>query len=332
VAQAFRLVGKGRLEVSDAEDLLHHGDNAPSQSDEPERYWIDLTAPSRDELTRFLDAYQVPAFMQELAASPHCRDILGDHSSGALVSEEATYFFFPLFGQKEETAVVRLAGICTRDALITFHKTELAVLSDVQRVAQEGDVLAQTTLSALVLTLLRAVINRSADTANKLRERVRSTSEQLARHDAVELDQVLQLERQVDTLGAVVDEQLTCVRSLCVGDVETFNLEGLERQFSVITTNLETLDRALDRLDRHVESLRSQYDSRLAEHTNRRLATLTVFSAVFMPLSLIAGIYGMNFRHMPELGMPGAYPITLGVMGGLAAFLLVLFWRKGWFG
>lgn len=331
MAKVFRLVGKGRLQVSDGEALLHRSKSLGSESSEAERSWIDLSDPSRDELTRWMTAYQVPALVQELAVSPTTSDILGDHSSGVLVSKEATHFFCPLFGE-DDTSVVRLAGVCTREALITFHKAELWVLNDVQRLAQEGELLPQSTLSALVVAVLRALVHRSAEAARELRQRVRRTSEQLARRDPVELDQVLQLERQVDTLGAVVDEQLTCVRALAVGDGETFILEGSERHFSVITSHLETLDRALDRLDRHVESLRSQYDSRLAEHTNRRLATLTVFSAVFMPLSLIAGIYGMNFRDMPELLIPGAYPATLAVMGSLAAFLLILFWRKGWFG
>lgn len=302
------------------------------QSSARERYWVDLTDPAHDQWTRWMDAYGVPAFVRDIAVSSSSRGVLSDHSSGTLLSADASYFFFPVFGQEDESAAVRLAGICTRELLITFHHAELVVLRDVQRLAQEGDVLPEVTLGAMVVVLLRVAVNRSVDMANSLRERVRDVSEQLARRDSVEIELVLRLERQVDTLGAVVDEQLSCVRALAVGQAETLNLEGIERHFSVLTTNLETLDRALDRLDRHVESLRAQYDSRIAEHTNRRLATLTVFSAVFMPLSLIAGIYGMNFRYMPELHLPYAYPLTLAAMGGLAAALLIFFWRKGWFG
>jgi len=332
VVRAFRLVGKGRLEVSDADALLQQLASLDEESSAGDRHWIDLTDPSQDDLTRWMDAYGVPTFVRDLAVSPSSNDVLSDHSSGTLLCDEVSYFFFPVFGQEDEGLAVRLGGICTRQALVTFHKPELIVLLEMQRLAQEGDVLIEETLGAVVVALLRVAINRSVDIANKLRERVRDVSEQLARRDSVELELVLHLERQVDTLGAVVDEQLTCVRALSVGHVETLNLDGVERHFSVLTTNLETLDRALDRLDRHVESLRAQYDSQIAEHTNRRLATLTVFSAVFMPLSLIAGIYGMNFRHMPELRLPYAYPLTLAGMGGLAAALLIFFWRKGWFG
>jgi magnesium transporter len=60
------------------------------------------------------------------------------------------------------------------------------------------------------------------------------------------------------------------------------------------------------------------------------MKTLAVLSAIMLPLSLIAGIYGMNFDNMPELKTPHGYFITLGIMGLVAALLLFYFWRRGW--
>jgi magnesium transporter len=60
------------------------------------------------------------------------------------------------------------------------------------------------------------------------------------------------------------------------------------------------------------------------------MRVLTVFSAIVLPLSLIAGIYGMNFEVMPELAKPWGYPFVLGGMVALAAGMLVWFRRKGW--
>ena len=68
-----------------------------------------------------------------------------------------------------------------------------------------------------------------------------------------------------------------------------------------------------------------------AELANRRLGTLTVLSAIFMPLTLIAGIYGMNFEAMPELRWRYGYPAALGAMALVAAGLGWYFrtrWRK----
>jgi magnesium transporter len=60
------------------------------------------------------------------------------------------------------------------------------------------------------------------------------------------------------------------------------------------------------------------------------MKTLAVVSAIILPLSLIAGIYGMNFAHMPELENRYGYFLTLGSMAFLAVILLVYFRRRGW--
>ena len=60
------------------------------------------------------------------------------------------------------------------------------------------------------------------------------------------------------------------------------------------------------------------------------LGLLTVISAIFMPLTLLAGIYGMNFEFMPELHWRYGYPWALGLMTAVAALELVYFWRRGW--
>jgi magnesium transporter len=53
-------------------------------------------------------------------------------------------------------------------------------------------------------------------------------------------------------------------------------------------------------------------------------------TAIFIPLSFIAGVYGMNFDQMPELHRPWGYPMVLGLMAMLAAGLLWRFRRSGW--
>jgi magnesium transporter len=65
---------------------------------------------------------------------------------------------------------------------------------------------------------------------------------------------------------------------------------------------------------------------------NEIMKFLTIFTAVLMPLTVIAGIYGMNFQHMPELTWSWGYPIALGLMAGTAEAVLLYFLRRGWLG
>jgi Mg2+ and Co2+ transporter CorA len=69
----------------------------------------------------------------------------------------------------------------------------------------------------------------------------------------------------------------------------------------------------------------------LHEKGNKRLNTLTIVQAIFVPLTLIAGIYGMNFSRMPELNWPSGYFLILGFMGILVLFELWWFKKRGWF-
>jgi len=72
------------------------------------------------------------------------------------------------------------------------------------------------------------------------------------------------------------------------------------------------------------------YLSSVSYRLNAVMRVLTVITTIFMPLSFIAGIYGMNFEHMPELNWEWGYPVVLGVMGVVAAGMLIGFRRRKW--
>ncbi len=79
-------------------------------------------------------------------------------------------------------------------------------------------------------------------------------------------------------------------------------------------------------------SVLETYRSTVAEGTNEIMKILAVFSAIILPLSLIAGVYGMNFARMPELDEPNAYFVVLGAMAAIGLGLWVYFTRRGFVG
>lgn len=71
----------------------------------------------------------------------------------------------------------------------------------------------------------------------------------------------------------------------------------------------------------------------LASHRlNQIVKILTIVTTIFVPLSFLAGVYGMNFEYMPELRVRGAYFILLGIMAAITAALVGVMYRKGWLG
>ena len=72
------------------------------------------------------------------------------------------------------------------------------------------------------------------------------------------------------------------------------------------------------------------YLSNVSHRTNEVMKVLTIMASIFIPLTFMAGIYGMNFEYMPELAVPWAYPALWAAMIAVAAGLIYFFRRKGW--
>jgi magnesium transporter len=79
-----------------------------------------------------------------------------------------------------------------------------------------------------------------------------------------------------------------------------------------------------------VSGMLDVYLSSISNRMNGVMKVLTTIATLFMPLSFIAGFYGMNFQHMPELDKPWAYPAVIGVMLLVAGGMLMFFKRKEW--
>ncbi len=85
------------------------------------------------------------------------------------------------------------------------------------------------------------------------------------------------------------------------------------------------------RLEDQARELRQGYGGLLQEATNRRLNVLAVLSAIYLPSTLIAGIYGMSFDDIPITKIAGGYLIVLSLMIALVVGQMAFFWLRGWF-
>jgi magnesium transporter len=89
----------------------------------------------------------------------------------------------------------------------------------------------------------------------------------------------------------------------------------------------------IDSVETYREMLSGMLDIYLSSVSNRMnqvMKVLTIIATIFMPLTFIAGIYGMNFRFMPEIGWRWAYPLVLLAMAGVAGIMIHFFRKKNW--
>lgn len=88
---------------------------------------------------------------------------------------------------------------------------------------------------------------------------------------------------------------------------------------------------AVETYREHAASIHEVHLASISNRMNEVMKVLTIISTIFIPLTFLAGIYGMNFKHMPELEMPWAYPALLAIMALTGSGMLVYFKKKKWF-
>lgn len=108
-----------------------------------------------------------------------------------------------------------------------------------------------------------------------------------------------------------------------------FSPENL-RYFRLFFNRVERLRSATVAISDHANQIRDIYKAHLDVRQNRIMTVLTVVTTIFMPLTLIVGWYGMNFRYMPELESPWAYPIVIAVSLVILIGSLLFFKKKKW--
>jgi magnesium transporter len=152
------------------------------------------------------------------------------------------------------------------------------------------------------------VFEKPGDDVIEMLTRYNRSLKRLRRHLAYQRDVVAQLHRPSNTLPLKLNRH-------------EFNdaFENLERLASLCQLNQEL---AVDLLNTHL--------SMLSHRLNQVMRVLTITTVIFLPLALLAGIYGMNFQFIPELSWRFGYFGVLGVMAALAVGLAVIFKRKGW--
>ena len=106
--------------------------------------------------------------------------------------------------------------------------------------------------------------------------------------------------------------------------------EGHSPIYQDLREELESMYAYADEIQDNVNNLLTIQLNIASHRTNEVMRILTVFSAFFLPLTFIVGIYGMNFRRMPELEWWYGYPLTLGLMAAVCLAIFLWFRRRGW--
>jgi magnesium transporter len=222
--------------------------------------------------------------------------------------------------------------ICVRETIIVLHDgihvSPEQMLAKINRFGGAGT----TTLTDLLLHILLLGINRDIQLYQQTRQMIDDLSNDFDQHLTADvLDDVQNLTNQVGRLQSTTEDRLILMGTLLTLKSPLFGLNEVRPYFHEAMNELKQLQRWLERLEGRLQGLFQHYNLSLQKSANTRLQVLTMISAIFMPLTLITGIYGMNFTNMPELQMSHGYFLLLGLMALIGGGLGIFFYIRGWF-
>ena len=144
-----------------------------------------------------------------------------------------------------------------------------------------------------------------------------------------DLTQVNKIRSIVRMLIIHYDQLTDMVQELEENENGFFDEDNL-RYIHLFMNRLERLYNRATSLRDHALQVRDLYREQLEVRQNRTVTLLTVVTTIFMPLTLIVGWYGMNFRYMPELDSPFGYPAVIVLSIAIAVGMLIFFKKKKW--
>ena len=301
------------------------GEGSPAWFEDPVHRWLDVEAPEDEELNALLEPLKIDPEMLKAPVEP-------DSGFFGEILENLLFIRIPTQASTSDGGLTHISLLCLPTTLVTIHQEPLPAISDLALRLKGRIRLKSATTSALVYQVIArlAVENFLAFTA--CRQKHDALSKQLIEDSGSVLpEDIFTVRRQITNIGDANEDHAFCVDVLQKAESVSFSARDQLEHLHELERSLGRHQRSMDRLEENVKDLHQQFLLAIQDRTGNRLKILTILSAVFLPLTLIAGIYGMNFENMPELGVRYAYYLILGFMALVGIGMLGFFYKKGWF-
>lgn len=289
----------------------------------PDAMWIDLNSPSELERQWVRDQYQQELqFIEELgeieASSRYYRDNTGLHIN--------LYF---LMQENNRARNVNVAFTLHNNRLFTLRTDELPEIRTFAALCAK-DVSDYVTPASLLLGLVAARVSLMADVLEKLQADLDTVSSMVFKTESNVMTKTLESLARIEDVNskarlAFMENKRAYSNLARITDL-SINHEVLAE----ILRDVESLVNFTDFLAERTQFLLEAAMGMINIAHNKRLNVFTVLSVVLMPPTLIASLYGMNFRHMPELSWQFGYPMAIALMVFVAVVPIVLLRKKGW--
>jgi magnesium transporter len=292
--------------------------------------WVDMEKPTEADERILLDVFRFHPLTVE-----DCRE----NRHYPKVEEFPGYIYFIIHGVTANTSVdrfntIELDGFMGANYVITYHHDYFRSIANVKQLLRTTPVACQKGVPFLVHQILDQIVDFYSPVLDQFDDRIdelegtifnlKSPSNQI-------LAEIMDLKRSVLRLRRISAKQTEILYRMSRGEYSLIPQEMLPFYRDIH----DHLIRVVDLSESYRDLIGGALDAYLSVVSNRMneiMKVLTIFSAIMLPLTFIAGVYGMNFDNMPELRKPYGYYTVIGIMVFIAVGMLLFFWRRGWLG
>jgi magnesium transporter len=292
--------------------------------------WVDMEAPTEADERVLLDVFKFHPLTVE-----DCRE----NRHYPKVEEFEGYLYFIVHGvtadiSPERFNTIELDGFLGRNYVITYHHEMFRSIDNVKQLLRTTPVACQRGTAFLLHQILDQVVDYYSPVLDDFDDRIDKLEDDiftLKRPNNMILSEIMDLKRSVLRLRRISVKQMDILQRMSRGEFALITEEMRPFYRDVYDHLVRVVDLAENYRDLISGSLEA-YLSVVSNRLNEIMKVLTIFSAIMLPLTFIAGVYGMNFDNMPELHSRYGYYGVWIIMVAVAVAMLLFFKRRGWIG
>lgn len=298
--------------------------------DESAVIWVDMESPTADDEQILLDVFKFhPLTVEDCRENRHYPKI----------EEFDGYIYFIVHGVTADISpdrfnTIELDGFLGPNYVITYHHAMFRSINNVKQLLRTTPIACQRGPAFLLHQILDQIVDFYLPVLDDFDDRIDRLEQDifaLKRPNSEILTDIMALKRSVLRLRRISGKQMDILHRMSRGefvlipnDMRPFYRDVYDHLIRVVDLSESYRDLISGSLD--------AYLSVVSNRMNEIMKVLTIFSAIMLPLTFIAGVYGMNFDNMPELHSRYGYFAVIVVMLVVAVGMLMFFKRRGWIG
>ncbi len=308
------------------EQELAHVEACRASLDRPDITWIHVQGRAQPEIMRSIG--------EMFALHPLAMEDVLNQGQRPKVEEYDGQLFLILAlpqSQVDRFSVAQLSIFVGENYLITFCGSEEDPFEPLrQRLRKHSGRLRTRKVDYLLYAVLDLAIDHGFPVLEELGGIIEELEDELlARPRQATLAQLHELRRELLLLRRMLWPQREVLSFLMRGDQPLIE-EGTRFYLRDCYDHTVQIMDLLENYREMAASMLDVYLSSVSNHLNDTMRVLTLIATIFIPITFVAGVYGMNFEHMPELSWQYGYWLVWGVMLAMAIGMVVYFKKKGW--